>query len=162
MLALSLLLPCFRAQTESSGKTSVAGGVAAEPNAFFVCHSVNNTNMDECPVLHNIYDTLIRRNVDGTYKGLLATDWSVSDDGLVYTIKVRQGVKFSDGRDMTVEDVVFSLNYTAATKSGAQQLVNYKEAVASDDETVEIHLTSAYGGFINALCNRYGLIFSKS
>lgn len=162
MLIASLLLPCFGAQAESEGKTSVVIGVAAEPNAFFVCHSVNGTNMDECPVLHNIYDTLIRRNVDGTYKGLLATDWSVSEDGLVYTIKVRQGVKFSDGRDMTVEDVVFSLNYTAATKAGAQQLVNYDKAVAIDDETVEIHLTSAYGGFINALCNRYGLIFSKS
>lgn len=162
LLILSMMLPGMNAFAEDAGKTSVVVGVAAEPDAFFVCHSVKGTNMDECPVLHNIYDTLIRRNVDGTYTGLLATEWSVSDDGLVYTLKIRPGVKFSDGSDMTVEDVVFSLNYTAATKAGAQQLVNYDKAVAIDDETVEIHLTSAYGGFINALCNRYGLIFSKA
>lgn len=163
LLALSMLLSCFSfAQAEGAAKTSVVVGVAAEPNAFFVCHSVNGTNMDECPVLHNIYDTLVRRNPDGTYTGLLATEWSVSEDGLDYTFQIRPGVKFSDGRDMTVEDVVYSLNYTAGTSAGQQQLVNYDNAEAIDDETVVVHLTSAYGGFINAICNRYGLIFSKS
>ena len=40
----------------------------------------------------------------------LATDWTVSDDGLTYTLTIREGVLFHDGTEMTVDDVVFSLN----------------------------------------------------
>ena len=164
LIAVAMLLCCCVAAQAAGDPTKVVVGVAAEPDAFFVCHSVNSTNMDECPVLHNIYDTLIRRNVDGTYTGLLATDWSISEDGLTYTFTIRDGVKFSDGRDMTLEDVVFSFDYTASTKGGKTQLVNYDHAEIVDEANriVAIHLTSAYGGFINAVVNRYGLIYSKS
>ncbi len=40
----------------------------------------------------------------------LATSWTVSPDGLTYTLKIRQGVKFHDGTTMTVDDVVYSMN----------------------------------------------------
>ncbi|MGI6239201.1 MAG: ABC transporter substrate-binding protein, partial [Christensenellales bacterium] len=149
------------AQANDSAKTAVIIGVAAEPDAFFVCHSVNGTNMDEAPVIHSIYDSLIRRNVDGSYTGLLATEWTMSEDGLSYTFKIRPGVKYSDGTDMPISDIPFSLNYTATTKAGQQQLVNYDYTEAIDDETVVVHLTSPYGGFLNALANRYGLVYSE-
>jgi peptide/nickel transport system substrate-binding protein len=160
LLALLMLLGAIPAQAEA--KTSVVVGAAAEPNAFFVCHSTKGTNMDEVPIIHNIYDSLIKRNVDGSYEGLLATEWSVSEDGLAYTLKIRQGVKFSDGSDMTVDDVVFSMNYIASTKGGQTQLTNYDRCEKVDDQTAVIYLTSPFGGFINALCNRYALIFSKA
>ena len=40
----------------------------------------------------------------------LASDWTVSEDGLTYTLTIREGVNFHDGTPMTMEDVVFSLN----------------------------------------------------
>lgn len=40
---------------------------------------------------------------------LLATDWKVSDDGLHYWFKLREGVKWHDGKDFTAEDVAFSI-----------------------------------------------------
>ncbi len=160
LLVVLMMLGSIPAQAEA--KTSVVVGAAAEPNAFFVCHSTKGTNMDEVPIIHNIYDSLIKRNVDGTYEGLLATEWSVSEDGLAYTMKIRQGVKFSDGSDMTVDDVVYSMNYTASTRGGQTQLTNYDRCEKVDDETVVIYLTSPFGGFINALCNRYALIYSKA
>lgn len=39
----------------------------------------------------------------------LATDWSVSDDGLRYTFRLRDGVKWHDGADFTSADVAFSI-----------------------------------------------------
>jgi len=43
-----------------------------------------------------LYKTLVNITESG-YEGCLAEDWSISDDGKVYTFKIRQGVKFSDG-----------------------------------------------------------------
>jgi peptide/nickel transport system substrate-binding protein len=39
----------------------------------------------------------------------LATDWTVSADGLTYTLTIRDGVMFHDGTEMTVDDVVYSM-----------------------------------------------------
>ena len=49
----------------------------------------------------------------------LAESWTVSPDGLTYTLKIRQGVKFHDGTPMTVDDVVYSLNRIRDTKLGS-------------------------------------------
>src|SRR5688572_20364027 len=40
----------------------------------------------------------------------LAGDYTISDDGLTYTFRLRQGVKFHNGREMTAEDVKYSLD----------------------------------------------------
>ncbi|MBI4759855.1 MAG: ABC transporter substrate-binding protein [Chloroflexota bacterium] len=55
-----------------------------------------------------VYDAMYQLQLDGTFKLNLAESVSVSDDGLVYTYKIRDGVKFHDGQPLTAEDVVFS------------------------------------------------------
>ena len=48
-------------------------------------------------LMFGIHEPLIRLNPDGSFSPCLATDWSVSDDGLTYTFHLRQGVTFHDG-----------------------------------------------------------------
>ena len=66
---------------------------------------------DEFQVLYNVceglvgYDPATLAPAPG-----LAESWKISDDGLVYTFTLRKGVKFSNGRDLTSDDVVYSLN----------------------------------------------------
>jgi peptide/nickel transport system substrate-binding protein len=55
-----------------------------------------------------VYDTMYQLQLDGTFKLSLAESMDVSDDGLVYTYKIRDGVQFHDGEPLTAEDVVFS------------------------------------------------------
>jgi len=70
-----------------------------------------NYESDGDDVILNLYDQLV------TYKGSSATEfvpalaesWEVSDDGLTYVFKIRQGVKFHDGADLTAADVAYSL-----------------------------------------------------
>lgn len=62
-------------------------------------------------VVNQAYDTLVGFD-PGDYsdvKPRLATEWSVSDDGLTWTFKLREGVKFHSGNELTAEDVVWSL-----------------------------------------------------
>ncbi|PID77634.1 MAG: ABC transporter substrate-binding protein [Deltaproteobacteria bacterium] len=60
----------------------------------------------------NAYDRLINYDVDNVSDiyGGIAENWSVSEDGLVYTFNIRKGIKFASGNPLTADDVVFSLS----------------------------------------------------
>jgi len=51
----------------------------------------------------------LTRNVEGEVKGDAAEKWEVSDDGLVYTFHLRDGLKWSDGVDVTADDYVYGM-----------------------------------------------------
>ncbi len=66
-----------------------------------------------------IFDTLVAEdepNVSAAAR--LATDWNVSPDGLIVTFTLRDGVKWSDGEDLTVDDVLFTFNAEVANPNG--------------------------------------------
>lgn len=58
----------------------------------------------------NTYSLLVRLDLDDTSKvvGDLAESWTVSDDGLTYTFKLKSGMKFASGNPITAEDVAYS------------------------------------------------------
>lgn len=61
-------------------------------------------------IIQNVYETLVFYDGEATDKFVpqLAESWEISDDGLVYTFKIRSGVQFHDGADMTASDVAYS------------------------------------------------------
>lgn len=61
-------------------------------------------------IIFNIYETLVFYDGPATDKFVpqLAESWELSDDGTVYTFKIRSGVKFHDGADLTASDVAYS------------------------------------------------------
>src|SRR6185312_8998590 len=87
-------------------------------DSLFLDPVLNEANVDIW-VLSNIYDTLLLPTSDG--QGLepgLATEWSVAKDGLSVTLKLRDGIKFSDGSPITAEDVKWSLDRAAKPDNG--------------------------------------------
>ncbi len=61
-------------------------------------------------IIQNVYETLVFYDGEATDKfvPMLAESWEISDDGAVYTFKIRSGVKFHDGADLTPSDVAYS------------------------------------------------------
>ena len=53
---------------------------------------------------------MFQPQLDGSYTPELAESFTVSDDGKVWTFKIREGVKFHDGQPLTAEDIAFSYN----------------------------------------------------
>lgn len=146
----------------AKAKDSVIVACAAEPDAFFPYHSKLGTNMDEVPILHNVYETPIKLDKNNKHEPLLAEKWEISEDGKVYTLHLRKNVTFQSGNKMTAQDVAFSLDLGGKSTAGAAQLANYDHAEVVDDSTVKIYLTSPYGPFLNALAGRYALIIEKA
>lgn len=93
--------------------------------------------------------TLLARDNDLKIVNDLATGYTVSPDGLVYTVKIRQA-KFSDGSALTADDVVFT--YQTAGKSGSVvDLTMVKEVKALDAETIQFTLKEASSVFVYRL-----------
>lgn len=74
--------------------------------ALFAINTSSGTGQAIGP---KVVEGLLTFDFDLKPQPLLATEWSVSDDHLRYTFKLRQGVKWHDGKDFTSEDVAFSI-----------------------------------------------------
>jgi len=94
-------------------------------------------------VMEQIMEPLFTVSNDGkSVKPWLATGYTVSADKLTYTIKLRSGVKFSNGQPMTAADVKFSIDQDTKTGSDGWGYINaaIKQVTAVDPATVQISL----------------------
>lgn len=90
-----------------------------------------------------IQSTLTVTNTDLTIGYDLATDIQVSDDGLTWTVKLRDGVKFTDGQPLTAADVAFTYN-TVKQTSSVNDFTMLDRAEAADDATVVFHMATPF------------------
>ncbi len=107
--------------------------------------------------IFQIYETLVtyKGNDTKTFYPSLATEWTVSNDSLTWTFKLRENVKFSNGNNFTAEDVKYSFDRVltmAAPESGVNwilaQCMDTNSTTVINDYTVQIKLTDSYGGFL--------------
>ncbi len=94
--------------------------------------------------------TLLRRDADLNIVNDLATDYTVSEDGLTWMVMIRDDAVFSDGEPLTAEDVAYTFN-RAAESGGLTDVTVLSEAVAIDDTTVELRLLDPQSTFVNRL-----------
>jgi peptide/nickel transport system substrate-binding protein len=126
----------------SGGGTATGGtvriGWAGYPDSL----NPGNGVLSEAYTLYElVYDTPISVNSAGDYVPELATEWSSSEDGLTWTMTIRDDAVFQDGTPLTAEDVAFSMNLYKATEA-FPFLPSYVEPFtsieATDDTTVTL------------------------
>lgn len=103
--------------------------------------------------LANFYETLVNYE-DGEILPSLAKSWEVSEDGLIYTFYLKEGVKFSDGADFNAEVVKKNLEMIprlSGAYNGSVALITalFKEINVIDEYTVEVHMSSPYYGALH-------------
>ncbi len=114
------------------------------------------------------YNTLLR--VDPTDPSgtkpypSLAESWTVSPDGKTYTFKIRTGVKFHDGSDMTAKDIKASYDHIIFPPPGVGssrkgQYIVVESVEAPDATTVVFKLKHPSGSFISSLLSPYNFIY---
>src|SRR5262245_56108731 len=113
---------------------------------------------------NHIYEGLYSLDSNNRPIPMLAESHTVSKDGLVYTFKLRQGVKFHNGKEMTSEDVVASLaRWGKQSTYGKVLFAQVAEWKALDKYTVEMKLKekSAIVLISLAVPNNFGAIYPK-
>ena len=123
----------------------------------------NSTTCDQ--VCLQFGDTLVQETADAVdYLPSLATEWTISEDGKVYTFTIREGVHFQageyqDGRELTAEDVAWSLN-RAHEESWWGYLPFFDHAEA-EGNTVTCYLENANATFLHELTSTSGIIVPR-
>ena len=104
-------------------------------------------------VLSQVGEALVLSGKDLTAIPVLAESWSSNKDATVWTFKLRQGVKFHNGKTMTADDVVATFDRLANPDNGSNALSVFSGLLSKggtrkvDDYTVEFHLEAANGNF---------------
>ncbi len=97
-------------------------------------------------ILFNIFEGLVKPDENGNLICAVASDYSISDDGLVYTFTLRDNVKFHNGNTVTGEDVKYSLERAAGLLDGTP-LISTLQTIQSvdilDNKTVQVTVGAA-------------------
>lgn len=114
-------------------------------------------------VKDQIFEGLVRANEYNEVSPLLAESWEVSEDGLTWTFKLRQGVKFHDGEDFTAADVEASLERYLTNEGSTRAYLynNIKDVNVIDEYTVEIITNTVQANLLNVLAYGGGAIMSS-
>ncbi|HZY53574.1 MAG TPA: ABC transporter substrate-binding protein, partial [Reyranella sp.] len=150
------VLPAFGPEAWAQAKDKVVIGMSLEP-------PVLDPNLNAAAAIReityqNIFESLARIDRTGAIIPGLAESWTISPDGLVYTFKLRSGVKFHDGEALDASVVKFAIDrlFAADSTVPAKSLYTDISTVdAVDPSTVKITLKTAnsYLLYNIALCD---------
>ena len=173
IMSLTMLAGCGNSQQTISEQSSVSNSTTAETAASTEKSSLDSGSKsisiaqsasfsmgfgqgvmvyENAYYADNFYEPLVKYQ-DGKYVPCLATEWSKSEDGLTYTFKLREGVKFNDGTDFNAQAVKLYFDNMrptlgASTNYGQLDML-ITEITADDDYTVSFHLSRPYYNVLN-------------
>ena len=157
LLSMAVLSGCGSDGTgESSGEASSAESVGEAVYGGSVVVGVQQdidsldphkaTAAGTKEILFNIFEGLVKPDKNGDLMNAIASDYTVSEDGLVYTFTLRDGVKFHNGNAVTAEDVKYSLERASGLLDGTP-LISSLSVITNveilDEKTVQVTVSSA-------------------
>jgi peptide/nickel transport system substrate-binding protein len=136
---------------------SIVYGADREPTCL---DPHNNGDMPQTYVARQFLDSLVSERPDGTVVPWLADSWTTSPDGLTYTFKIKQGVKFHDGTPLDAAAV--KANFDQMLDPATQSLTDtgylrpyYESSRAVDPATFELKLKSPYSALLPVLSQAF-------
>ncbi len=155
ILAIGLLSGCGQKEAALSVSTasseSAASANSSDQELVFVNYrDIRDLNphlyAGEMYAQSILYDTLVSITEDG-YEGCLAESWTISEDGKIYTFKIRDGVTFSDGTICDANAILANFNAIIENKERHTwlEMMNLLVGVSAPDaHTFVIELSEAY------------------
>lgn len=148
---------------ESDTPTTTSLTFAIEGGNLSAGHmDIHSSQLDVAAlVLRNSFDSLVAQDASGDFVPWLAESWTISDDELVYTFQLRQGVTFHDGEPFNAEAVKANFDHVVAPETASAQaasLIGYAEEGGYYLETqvlgeyeVAVSFSQPYAPFLQGL-----------
>jgi peptide/nickel transport system substrate-binding protein len=154
----NLLVAIFLALTfvyaQPTGELIVS--LASDPTSLFLPRAADRTASNAA---WSLYDGLAWIDDNGDIVPALAESWEVSDDGLSYTFKLRQGVKFHNGEDFTAEAVVATWETGKDPKNDyTDSYLRVSSVEAVDDYTVRLTSETPNPVFLTEVAAGWGIV----
>ena len=174
MLAMLMVLSLAACGSGNKDKTDGGSGTPSGSGSYkdtlTWCQGSDVTSLDphqgkETPAVQvtcQIFDTLVVVNPEtGELEPQIAESWEQTDD-VTYVFKIREGVKFHDGSEVTAADVKFSLE-RAINSAAVSYIVDFIESVSDNgDGTVTIKTKYPYGPALRNLAIPFAAIVPKA
>lgn len=169
ILCMALLVSGCGSSEKNKDKSD--GTATAKKEELHIAISANPPSLDPQSINSNIvggigvhvYEPLFAMNKDYEPTPVLAESYEASADGKVYTIKLRQGVKFHNGKEMTADDVVASMNRWVKVSAKANTLIGGSVFEKVDDYTVKLTVNQPASDIIMILAGpiQFAAIYPK-
>ncbi len=153
--------PASSEATTTAYKSELNVAITANPPSLDVQGSNSNA---VAGIGINIFEPLFAMNANYEPTPVLAEGYTVDESGLVYTITLRQGVKFHNGQEMTADDVVASMTRWLELSSKANTLIGGTTFEKVDDYTVKMTVNEPSSDimYILASPSQFAAIYPKS
>ncbi len=120
--------------------------------SLFSLDTVFNTSLVTTNYGFAVYDTLFGINTKREINPQMAEGYTISDDRRVYTIRLRDGLKFHNGEPVRAQDCVQSLKRWAGRETFGQTVAQFVDDWGvADDKTIRIRLTQPVPIFLEAI-----------
>jgi peptide/nickel transport system substrate-binding protein len=162
---LALLLALSFVTLAQEDPAPVAGGtvtvsIVADPPGW---DPTKSTSQEIARVTYNnVYEGLTTIAEDGTIQPRLAESWTTSEDGLTWTFTIREGVKFHDSTDLTIDDIVAAFARVKDPESGfthPEYFTNLETVAAGEGNTVVFTLTAPSSSLLYNLARPDSIIY---
>ena len=108
-------------------------------------------------ILFNVYEGLVKPNADGEIVPAVASEVTKSEDGLTYIFRLREGVKFHSGEEVTMDDVTASIlrRWQGDDAAAHLEALDVIADMESDEQTLTITLSEPANEFLAYIMNCY-------
>ncbi|SDX18263.1 ABC transporter substrate-binding protein [Paenibacillus sp. PDC88] len=148
------------AGSSTTGQKVLNIGLKADPPSL---DPMSSSSLYDRQVQNSIYDKLFDVNADGEVVPMLVSEYTVSEDGLTYTLTLHDGITFQDGSEFNAEAVKFNLErYKQEGSKRISELNPIDTVEATDELTVVITLKEPFAPFLSVLSDRSGMMVSPA
>ncbi|MEN9852380.1 MAG: hypothetical protein RI996_323 [Candidatus Parcubacteria bacterium] len=155
VFVLSLCAGLLKLQSKFSIEVPAYGGTVREgvvgsPRLINPLLAVSQSDLDLTSL---IYSGLLRQDADGNMLPDLAESYTVSEDALTYTIVLKDGLTFHDGKPLTTADVLYTIALVQDDALGSVKKIEWEGVAVSekDEQTLIFTLKKPYPRFIQSL-----------
>jgi peptide/nickel transport system substrate-binding protein len=147
--------PAGSKATAPAGKATLKIGIPAD---VVTLDPQMATDLYSGMAYDQMFEPVVRRDFKGDPAQGLASEWKVAADNLTWTFKIRKGVKFHNGKEMTMDDVVFSAQRLMDPKEASPRQAQFASAIDSvkaDGENLVIKLKQPNAAFLSLMAYCY-------